>query len=165
MGKNSLIKKFLSFSVGGYINLIIGFFIIPITTRMLSPEQYGIYSLINVISQILVILCSLSMEQSFVRFFFEEEEEKRGKLLYTTMFPFFILSMVFFILLFIFRERVSIFIVGKNENIIWIYLIFSIFFRALNIFSFLVIRMKQRGNLYSIITVLLKLFEFKVSAQ
>lgn len=160
MGKNSLIKKFLSFSIGGYINLIIGFFIIPITTRMLSPEQYGIYSLINVISQILVILCSLSMEQSFVRFFFEEEEEKRGKLLYTTMFPFFILSMVFFILLFIFRERVSIFIVGKNENIIWIYLIFSIFFRALNIFSFLVIRMKQRGNLYSIITVLLKLFEF-----
>ena len=61
MEKSNLIKKFLSFSIGGYINLIIGFFIIPITTRMLSPEQYGVYSLLNVISQILVILCSLSM--------------------------------------------------------------------------------------------------------
>jgi len=160
MEKSSLIKKFLSFSIGGYINLIIGFFIIPITTRMLSPEQYGIYSLINVISQILVILCSLSMEQSFVRFFYEEEEEKRGKLLYTTLFPFFVLGTIFFIFLFIFREKISIFIIGKNENIIWIYLIFSIFFRTLNIFSTLVIRMKQRGNLYSLITVLLKVFEF-----
>lgn len=160
MEKSSLIKKFLSFSIGGYINLIIGFFIIPITTRMLSPEQYGIYSLINVISQILVILCSLSMEQSFVRFFYEEEEEKRGKLLYTTLFPFFILGTIFFIFIFLFREKISVFIVGKNENIIWIYLIFSIFFRTLNIFSFLVIRMKQRGNLYSVITVLLKVLEF-----
>ena len=160
MEKNNLIKKFLSFSIGGYINLIIGFFIIPITTRMLSPEQYGVYSLLNVISQILVILCSLSMEQSFVRFFYEEEEEKRGKLLYTTLFPFFILGVIFFIFIFLFREKISIFIVGKNENIIWIYLIFSVFFRTLNIFSFLVIRMKQRGNLYSLITVLLKVFEF-----
>lgn len=160
MEKSNLIKKFLSFSIGGYINLIIGFFIVPITTRMLSPEQYGIYSLINVISQILVILCSLSMEQSFVRFFYEEEEEKRGKLLYTTLFPFFVLGTIFFIFLFIFREKISIFIIGKNENIIWIYLIFSIFFRTLNIFSTLVIRMKQRGNLYSLITVLLKVFEF-----
>jgi Membrane protein involved in the export of O-antigen and teichoic acid len=160
MEKSNLIKKFLSFSIGGYINLIIGFFIVPITTRMLSPEQYGIYSLINVISQILVILCSLSMEQSFVRFFYEEEEEKRGKLLYTTLFPFFVLGTIFFIFLFIFREKISIFIIGKNENIIWIYLIFSIFFRTLNIFSTLVIRMKQRGNLYSLITILLKVFEF-----
>ena len=160
MGKSNLIKKFLSFSIGGYINLIIGFFIVPITTRMLSPEQYGIYSLINVISQILVILCSLSMEQSFVRFFYEEEDESRGKLLYTTLFPFFILGVIFFIFLFIFREKISIFIIGKNENVIWVYLIFSIFFRTLNIFSTLVIRMKQRGNLYSLITVLLKVFEF-----
>lgn len=160
MGKSNLIKKFLSFSIGGYINLIIGFFIVPITTRILSPEQYGIYSLINVISQILVILCSLSMEQSFVRFFYEEEDESRGKLLYTTLFPFFILGVIFFIFLFIFREKISIFIIGKNENVIWVYLIFSIFFRTLNIFSTLVIRMKQRGNLYSLITVLLKVFEF-----
>ena len=160
MEKNSLIKKFLAFSIGGYINLIVGFFIIPITTRILSPEQYGIYSIMIVISQILVILSSLAMEQSFVRFFFEEEEETRGKLLYTTLYPFFIIGTILSILIFIFRKKISVFIIGKYENIIWIYLIFSMFFMTLNLFSFLVIRMKQRGKIYSLLTVLIKCLEF-----
>ena len=160
MIKNNLIKKFLSFSIGGYINILIGFLIVPITTRMLSPEQYGVSSLIDVIIQVLVIITSLSMEQGFVRFFFEEGEENRGKLLYTSLVPFFILGTLAFLLIFIFRKNISIFIIGKNENLIWICLVFSVLFRTLNTFSFLVIRMKQRGNIYSILTVCLKLFEF-----
>ena len=160
MKKNNLIKKFLSFSIGGYINILIGFLIVPITTRMLSPEQYGVSSLIDVIVQILVITTSLSMEQGFVRFFFEEEEENRGKLLYTSLVPFFILGTLAFLLIFIFRKDISIFIVGKNENLIWICLIFAILFRTINTFSFLVVRMKQRGNIFSILTVAIKLFEF-----
>ena len=160
MEKNNLIKKFLSFSIGGYINVLIGFFIVPITTRMLSPEQYGVSSLIDVIVQILVIATSLSMEQGFVRFFFEEEEENRGKLLYTSLVPFFILGALAFLLIFIFRKDISIFIVGKNENLIWICLILAILFRTINTFSFLVVRMKQRGSIFSILTVAVKLFEF-----
>jgi len=160
MEKNNLIKKFLSFSIGGYINILIGFFIVPITTRMLSPEQYGVSSLIDVIVQILVITTSLSMEQGFVRFFFEEEEENRGKLLYTSLVPFFILGALAFLLIFIFRKDISIFIVGKNENLIWICLILAILFRTINTFSFLVVRMKQRGSIFSILTVAVKLFEF-----
>ena len=160
MKKNNLIKKFLSFSIGGYINILIGFFIVPITTRMLSPEQYGVSSLIDVIVQILVIATSLSMEQGFVRFFFEEEEENRGKLLYTSLVPFFILGALAFLLIFIFRKDISIFIVGKNENLIWICLILAILFRTINTFSFLVVRMKQRGSIFSILTVAVKLFEF-----
>ena len=134
MEKNNLIKKFLSFSIGGYINILIGFFIVPITTRMLSPEQYGVSSLIDVIVQILVIATSLSMEQGFVRFFFEEEEENRGKLLYTSLVPFFILGALAFLLIFIFRKDISIFIVGKNENLIWICLILAILFRTIIFF-------------------------------
>jgi len=116
MEKNNLIKKFLSFSIGGYINILIGFLIVPITTRMLSPEQYGVFSLIDVIVQILVIATS--------------------------------------------RKDISIFIVGKNENFIWICLIFAVLFRTVNTFSFLVVRMKQRGSIFSILTVAVKLFEF-----
>lgn len=160
MEKNSLIKKFLSFSIGGYVNLVVGFFIVPITTRMLSPEQYGIYSLLIVISQIAVILSSLAMEQSFVRFFFEEEEDTRGKLLYTTLSPFFIIGSILFLIIFIFKKKISFFIIGKNDNIIWIFLVLSIFFMTLNLFSFLVIRMKQRGKIYSLLTVLIKCLEF-----
>ena len=35
--KSNLLKKFLSFSIGGYINILIGLIAIPITTRMILP--------------------------------------------------------------------------------------------------------------------------------
>ena len=66
MIKNNIIKKFLSFSIGGYINALIGLLTVPIVTRMLSPEQYGIASLISIIVEMLVVFCSLALDQSFV---------------------------------------------------------------------------------------------------
>ena len=75
MLKNNLIKKFLSFSIGGYVNALIGLLTVPIVTRMLSPEQYGIASLISIIVEMLVVFCSLALDQSFVRFFYEVEED------------------------------------------------------------------------------------------
>ena len=158
--KNNLLKKFLSFSIGGYINILIGLFTVPITTRILSPEQYGISSLITTITSLLFVLCCLGLEQGFVRFFYEEEEENRGKLLYTCLYyPFFITLFVSGIL-FLFKEKISIFITGKvDNNIIWV-LILSIIFTSLKNFSLLIIRMQQKGKLYSTFNVLIKVLEF-----
>lgn len=158
--KNNLLKKFLSFSIGGYINILIGLFTVPITTRMLSPEQYGISSLVNTITNLLFVLCCLGLEQGFVRFFYDEEEENRGRLLYNCLYyPFFITLFVSGIL-FLFKEKISIFIIGKTDvNIIWI-LILSIIFTSLKTFSLLIIRMQQKGKLYSTFNVLIKVLEF-----
>lgn len=158
--KNNLLKKFLSFSIGGYINIIIGLLTVPITTRMLSPEQYGISSLINTIVNVLGIICYLGMDQGFVRFFYDEKEENRGRLLYESLkFPFIGIA-IFSIIIFFFQEKISIFMVGKYETIIWKILILSMIFTIFNRFSLLVIRMKQRGKLYSFFNVLTKVIEF-----
>lgn len=158
--KNNLLKKFLSFSIGGYINILIGLFTVPITTRMLSPEQYGISSLVTTVTSLLFVLCCLGLEQGFVRFFYDEEEENRGRLLYNCLYyPFFMLILVSGIL-FLFRRKISIFIIGKiDNNIIWI-LILSIIFTSLKNFSLLIIRMQQKGKLYSTFNVLIKVLEF-----
>lgn len=158
--KNNLLKKFLSFSIGGYINILIGLFTVPITTRMLSPEQYGISSLITTITSLLFVLCCLGLEQGFVRFFYDEEEKNRGRLLYNCLYyPFFITLFVSWIL-FLFREKISIFIIGKYDiNIIWI-LVLSIVFTSLKAFSLLIIRMQQKGKIYSTFNVIIKVLEF-----
>jgi len=39
--KENLIKKFLSFSYGSWIGLVIGFFSTMLTTRILSPQDFG----------------------------------------------------------------------------------------------------------------------------
>ena len=110
MKKNSLINKFLSFSIGGYVNTLIGLITVPIITRMLSPEQYGVSSLINMITEIMVILCCLGMDQGFVRFFYEEKEENRGDLLYNSLYYCFFISPIVFIVIFLLKKNLAIFI-------------------------------------------------------
>ncbi len=158
--KNNLIKKFLSFSIGGYINILIGLFTVPITTRMLSPEQYGISSLITTVTSFMFVVCCLGTEQGFVRFFYEEKEENRGKLLYNCLFYPFFISIIVFVGIYLFRNKISIFFLGYEEKYIWLILIGSILFSSLNNFSLLIIRMQQRGKLYSFFNVLLKSLEF-----
>ncbi len=157
---NKLLKKFLSFSIGGYINVVIGLLTVPITTRLLSPEQYGISSLITTVTSFIFVMCCLGTEQGFVRFFYDETEQNRGKLLYNCLYyPFYVSALVFF-LIYIFREEISIFFLGYNEKYFWLIFIFSILLRSLNNYSSLVIRMQQKGKIYSICNVLSKILEF-----
>ncbi len=158
--KNNLLKKFLSFSIGGYVNAVIGFFMLPFITRILTPEEYGIASLIAVLVDMLVIMCSMGLDQGLVRFFYEEDEDNRGRLLYNSIsYPiifFFILS----IILFIFKDKITFFILNKNDNFLWKVILVSILFRILHLFSILIIRMQQKGKLFSFFNILLKVSEF-----
>ncbi len=158
--KNNFIKKFLSFSIGGYISTFIGILTVPLITRIISPEQYGIFSIFNTFSEVLSTICCLGMEQSFVRFFYSEELENRGKLLYNSLyFPFFT-SLILFTLIFLFKDKISTFILNESNNFISFLLIFNGLFGALKLFSFSVIRMQQRGKAYSFLNVLAKVLEF-----
>lgn len=160
MLKNNLIKKFLSFSIGGYINALIGLLTVPIITRILSPEQYGIASLISIIVEMLVVFCSLALDQSFVRFFYEVEEEERGKLLQDCLYYPVFITIFSSLVIFIFRNQISIFILGKKEKVIWLIIVFSIVALIIKSFAFLVVRMQQKGGLYSFFYILIKVVEF-----
>lgn len=63
-------------------------------------------------------------------------------------------------MIYIFKEKISIFFLGYSEKYFWLILIFSILFSGLNNYSFLVIRMQQKGKIYSVCNVLLKILEF-----
>ena len=133
---------------------------VPVTTRLLSPEQYGISSLITTVTSFMFVLCCLGMEQGFVRFFYDEKEENRGDLLYKCLYYPFFISVVLYIFIFIFRNKISVFFLGKENSCIWLILLLSIFFTTLQNFSLLGIRMKQRGTMYSFCNVMLKAIEF-----
>lgn len=158
--KENLLKKFLFFSIGGYINIIIGIFTVPIITRLFSPKEYGIFSLIVSIESMLLGLSYLGLDLGFMRFFYDEKEENRGRLLYETIFyPFFINLFISF-LIFIFRKNISIFILGKVDNDLYIILILYTFFSFLYRFAMLVIRMQQKAKLYSFFNTSIKIIEF-----
>lgn len=158
--KKTLLNKFFSFSIGGYISILIGLISVPITTRMLTPEQYGIASIISLIVNILMLIVSLGLDQGFVRFFYEEKEEARGKLLFNCLYyPIFILFVIILGIIF-FNKNISEFILKKQEFYIALILIAMLIFTLANRFSTLVIRMEQKAKLFSFFTVLTQVLNF-----
>ena len=75
MNKKSLIKSFAGFSAISWIQALVGFMTIPLTTRLFSTEEWGMVGMFNNAVSILVILATLSMEQSYIRFFSEQKSE------------------------------------------------------------------------------------------
>lgn len=152
----SLLKKFISFSIGGYISLIIGLLTTPIITRMISPEEYGIFSMYNLTINILMFVVMLGLDQGFVRFFYEEEtlNAKSALLKKSLKIPMIIL-IILLPILWIFRDLLVKFIFGnENSKVLIFYIFIGLFFSVLNRFSNLAVRMQQKGKLYSFIQVM-----------
>ncbi|WP_369901755.1 lipopolysaccharide biosynthesis protein [Bacillus manliponensis] len=158
--KSGLLKKFLSFSIGSWLSIIIGFITTPIITRILSPEEFGKSSLFMVILNVLLLISLFGTDQSFVRFFYEKEEESRKKLLWDCLklplFNFLILSTI----LLVFYKQTSLFVFSEESIWLTIILVFSLFIQIVNRYAVLIIRMEQKGFLFSLLQLFNKLFEF-----
>ena len=155
---NSLIKKFIEFALGNGIALILGFISSPIITRLVMPEEFGKFSMFNTVTNLLLIVVMLGLDQSYVRFFYEEEDDNRGKLLIKTIKYPLIVNIILSILLIIFYKPMSSFIIGRYSFFIIVILIIQNTFSLINRFACLLIRMEQKGKLYSLIQVITKLF-------
>lgn len=155
---SNILKKFLSFSLGSYVAMGIGFITTPIVTRIISPEEYGIFSIYNLIVNIILLLSLVGLDQGFIRYFYEVENRKvlLKKCILISLINYFII--IFLILLF--RERISIYIFQKSNLKYTILLIFHVFIMIFNTFIIRLIRMEQKGFLFSILQILTPLLNF-----
>lgn len=160
MKNKNLLKKFLSFSIGGYIALIIGFFTTPITTRMLSPEEYGISSMYLLVVNILMLLAMLGLDQGFVRYYYEEDVENKGVLLKKCLKIPLTIFLLISILVLIFRVTISKFVFLEYNFKMVLLLLLMLLFTLLNRYSFLTVRMNQKAKLFSIFQILNQLLNF-----
>ncbi|RJE83624.1 polysaccharide biosynthesis protein [Paenibacillus sp. 1011MAR3C5] len=155
---NNLLKKFLSYSYGGFLGAIIGFITTMITTRILSPEEFGKASMFTLVSSICMITIIFGTDQAFVRFFYEENEKKRGALLFNCLKIAAVISVPFFIIFILYREPVSILLFGEYSFVVIVLLLVGVLLQVLNRFALLVVRMQQKGKLYSTFEVLNRIF-------
>lgn len=155
---NKLLKKFLSFSYGGVVGAAIGFITSMITTRILLPEEFGKTSMFTLFVNIAMILAVFGTDQAFVRFYYEEEEKKRGALLYNCLKIVFIILLPVLIIIILFRVELLEYLFSEYSTSVFIALIIAVITQVFYRFGTLVVRMQQKGNLYSIIQILSRIF-------
>jgi O-antigen/teichoic acid export membrane protein len=152
--EEGLLKKFINFGYGSILILIINIISIPLLTRLLTPDEYGNYSLFIMSSNIMYIIILFGFEQSFVKFFYDEKNENKSTLLYKCLVIPIIISLFILILYFLFAIFINL---SSNQfKFVTFLLIINSILLAGNNFILLIIRMQQKGKLYSMIQAISK---------
>lgn len=155
-----LLNKFLSFSVGSWISLFISLLSTPIITRLLTPEEFGIYSLFTVVLNLFLLVSLFGLDQSYVRYYYELTDNGKIYLLKKCLLFAVIVSLFFSVILTI-TEKWSINIIfGTDDITLLIYFIIGIFISVINRYAILLVRMEQQAKLFSLLQIIQKVCDF-----
>lgn len=155
-----LLNKFLSFSVGSWVGLLIALITTPIITRFLSPEEFGIFSLFIVVLNLFLLISLFGIDQSYVRFYYELNEVERIQVLRKGITFAIIVSVIGAVILFFLGEKSTELIFGTDEVIIMIYFVLGVLVSIINRYVVLLIRMEQQANLFSTLQIVQKTIDF-----
>lgn len=150
------VKQTIIYSLGNVSTKLIGLILLPLYTSHLSTEEYGIFAILEVSSQLLTVAMGFRFSTAMLRFSSSEKSETRKKAvvfiaLISTFFSVVILNLIFQP----FSQDFSQLFFGHFKfkgyfEILFLWSSFDIFNRLF--FDYL--RLKGRSVLYMIITIL-----------
>ncbi|MBU3107650.1 lipopolysaccharide biosynthesis protein [Clostridium gasigenes] len=155
--EKKLFRKFMEFGIGSVITLLLGFISSPIVTRIISPEENGKFSMFNTVTNLLLVIVMLGLDQTYVRYYYEEEENSRETLLRKCIKIPLIINIFIGIVIIIFYKPISMYVVQEHSLMITILLVVNLLLSIISRFAMLEIRMRQRAKLYSLLNVIMKI--------
>jgi O-antigen/teichoic acid export membrane protein len=151
---NDFGRKLLTHSgiyfVGNIMMRAVGFLMLPIYTRYLSPADYGIIELLAMTIDLVGILLGLRIGQAIFRFYHEYENTRdRHSVISTSLYLVGVLNFLGVLLLVIFSQPLSDMIFGGEEGRHWLMVFsLSLFFHSYIEIPMIYLRILQRPWLY-----------------
>jgi len=150
----NLLKNTSIYSTGLIFPKIINFFLLPLYTRYLIPEDYGILNSMNLLGVILSIFFTLAINRSIPRLYFDYKDEKRKEFLGTIFISLVIIgASVSLLCLFVFSNLLNMTFESISFYPYYVYMIINTF---LVIFSYLPLTyfmVEQKPKKFIILTI------------
>lgn len=144
------------------LSALIGFIAIPIFTRVFTPGEYGIYSLISAAVVLISPVLHVWLSTSAVRFYAEYDNKGELEVYYSTLL-FYIPHFLIFVLAVLLPITIFVLPLGKYRLVISLAIailaLFSVFNILLNI-----LRAKQMSWQYSLLLLVVQFFRYIVGA-
>lgn len=149
-----LTKHSIVYGSGTLLSRLLGFILLPIYTRFLTPADYGILSLFFITGSILAIIAKLGFGSALFREVIYQESEQ-STVMSTSLYFLIGESVIFFGALIVFSSNISNLIFSTPDYAYLLRLIFAT--RFLEIFKVIVmarLRIQEQSKLYATISVL-----------
>jgi len=106
----------LIYGISGTISIAIGFVLLPLLTRVFTPEEYGIVELVDVLFMLLAMTAVLGLDNASTRWFYDSEDPAdRRKTIGSWFWCQFTVSGVLTLLLIAFAPGVSWLVTGSSD--------------------------------------------------
>ncbi|MEW8968509.1 lipopolysaccharide biosynthesis protein [Exiguobacterium alkaliphilum] len=150
-------NKYTGFVLAPLFSSIIALLTIPMTTWLVSPEEYGKTAVFFIFHLLVNSIIYLGMDHSYVRTYHEIEE--KNILFYRAIIVPLIFALIISSILILFNHKVSFILFNEKT---WIVYILSLWIPLLVIerFILLKIRMEEKGNKYGKFSIGIKLSVF-----
>lgn len=160
-----LLKGSAVYGVGVILQRFMGLLLLPLFTRAISPEDYGVVALISLISIALGGLLTLGTGNSMgVLYFREQDPLKRPTIIWSNTILMVVNCAFWYVVLFLFAPRLSALIFGSDRfaDLIRIGVLGSVF-SAISDPLLAYLRMEEKAKFYVVITLIGTLFTIGIS--
>ncbi len=151
LGKDTVV-----YGIGNALKRGIGFLLLPVYTRFLTPADYGKLELLNVTSIMLFVFTVQGLTTAFLRFHADAKSEREKYELISTSFYYLVLSALTSCgLLYIFAEQYGAFVFGETDqfSIFVKIMVFTAFFEIASLTAFQLFRVTQQSVKYVIVVL------------
>lgn len=152
------------YGLGIYISKAIGFFMIPVYTRFLTPSDYGVIELLNLTSWMLGILLCMGISSAVFRFYFQYETGERDGVISSALIFIAAISTFTVTLLFLASRNISILIFKDAHYAPYLQFIFiSAMFDMIDIVPSTYIRIRKKSALFVILSLIRLAFALSIN--
>lgn len=149
------VRKVASFAVGPIGGAALGFFTLPIITWFYPAEDIGRVAMLQIVSNLCILLFGLGLDQAYVREY--HETEQKPALLKIAMFPGLLLLVIGLMSCFVVPEFISRALFSVNSVLVSVLVALYFLVTFVSRFLSLILRMQERGLAFSMSQVLPKL--------
>ncbi|MFW6017049.1 MAG: lipopolysaccharide biosynthesis protein, partial [bacterium] len=152
------IKRLFGFSIGPIVSAMLGFLSVPITTWLVSPDNFGKASMFTMAISLISLFLYLGLDQAFVREF--NAVKNKQELLWNSIIIPLVFSIGSSIIIIFYSKEISVLLFGSYEKFIIKIVAAAIPIIVIRRFNELIIRMQEKAKLYSAIIITQKLIDF-----
>jgi len=149
------VKQTIIYSLGNVSTKLVGLLLLPLYTSQLTTSEYGILSIIEITSQLLLIFFSFSLAQAMLRWSStEKDKEKEKSIIFSAFTALVVISILLLVLLTPLKGSFSILIFGNEKFSNYFYLL--VVWSSAGIINRLpesLLRLRERAVFYSALMI------------
>ena len=151
----NLIKHSSIYTFGNFASKILGILLVPLYTKVIAVELYGIYSILEVTQQFLVGILHLGLPNALIRWLsLDEYKNKKESIIFSVFISTLSIGIFIFLIIFGFRNLISNLFFSTSQyanSLIVVGIIIA--FRLLNRIGLTHLRFKEKSILFITISI------------